>query len=346
MSGSYTILQYMMPGLGMIAGMLMCALLCGLMGIRLAKRYQRSWISVVPCVLLLFLFWITAPTFLSSMEPTDELYPNDGYEIRKTAGVLEKITPAYRNWVCRTDYWTIDGELYYVFADTPAQEEMYLLLEYATTEERVIFYWQESDPDTAAAVLQQQAEADLLPKPEPPGLPQWRVELSRWTTEIGFCGFLAMIGLMTAFRERITFWLSERDLRRTRGIVLDPVGVMITAVPMLFMMLIILGDLLSGQTSFGLMIPPFIVIAGAFALRSFPWGMAVDGQNITLHRWGRERCYTVKDITALRYRPVKGFAARTMEVVFCDGESWEFDVNSHLGVQNTFLYLQERRKDH
>lgn len=346
MSETYSVVQYMMPGIYLIIGMLMMALVVAILGVRLTKRYQRVWVGLIPVAMWLCVVLATGPVFVDSMEPTDDLYPNHGYEIRKTAGVLEQITPACRNWVCRTDYWIIDGQQFYVLSGSTAEEGMYVLVEYATVEDHVILGWQESDPDTAETVLQEQAKADLLPEPEPPGLPMWRTALGDILIKIGMLGALVSIVLMNLFREKITFWLSERDMTGQRGITRDPVGTLIMIGPMLFILLILVGDSVAGNSSFLFMLILFVGLAGFFTLRSFPWGMKVDGQHITVWRWCRERNYTIKDIAVLRYRPVKGFAGRTMEVVFCDGEVWEFDVDSHLGVQYTYLYLQERMKKH
>ena len=348
MSGSYSVLQYMMPGLILLGGMLVLFILYSTLGTRLAKRYERSWIIMAPGMLLLCGFLITMYGFRPSLEPTEDLFPKDGYEIRKNAGVLEKITPVQRNWLCKTDYWTINGEQYFILSGSPAEEGMYVLVEYAATEDRVIFHWQESDPDAAAMALKEQAQADLLAKPEPEQLPeaqpipQWRGTLGLWVSRFGSLITISAIIAFTGYRNKITLWLLKRDTQHEGGIVRDPVGILFNLLPFVCSFLILGGAVIAGGIDELVLLIIFTVMALFLWRKTWNSSLTIDGQNLIVCEGGKEQCYTVGSVLSVRWKTVKGFTGKALEVVFATGKTVSYDIDTFMGVQYTYTYLKQQ----
>lgn len=343
MSGSHSVWAYMLPFWMLVGAMALFALTVAPLSQWLRNRYDRMWVTLIPIELFVAMVWLAAPKVVSVMEPVGNLPNPAQYEIRKTAGVIESITPSRRHWDYQTDNWRIDGKQYYGFAEDEVSEGMTVLLEYAATGENVILSWREIEPESLAQVLTELENENTLPKPEEPTIPAWRIVLGDGLSRLGLTGALVFLVLMTIFRPKLDLWRRKRDLLEKKRICCDPAGLLLGFAPVMSMWIMLLGLALS-ENAAGVKFILVPVTGGALWVLwdKMSASLAVDGQALHICRRGRKKRYSVKQIVSLKYRYAKGITGKTMELTMCDGKTYWFDMDSCMGVQNTFVYLQNR----
>lgn len=387
MSASYGIANY----LGMFFAyfgfyLLICAIII-FVGYRWRKQGRSAkrrnalligivMLSVVFVVLLVKLF---APVF---NHVGDLLLPG-GYEVRKTAGTVEYVMSEdhaslyfYDGRFYGGASFYIDGQYYYGLSDGSLQKDMLIELEYAhSAHGDVVLRWQEVTLARAEQVLieQDQQEAERITeqikeRSEQPAKPAPIVisnELETaviWIQRICIAGFIGMVMLSSRLNQikRPEHWNVRRDGRIKYNWVIGLFKFVEFGFMHIVLLCAIIRGMKYGRLSGTVPIVALILAHLAVFLYDKTLHMEIDGQIVTISRFGRENQYRVSDILLLKWelaRKRPQFLSeyqfpfddweRLMDtqyslVVVCnDGKRYRFPVDTHLGVRSAYMQLKE-----
>lgn len=167
--------------------------------------------------------------------------------------------------------------------------------------------------------------------------------LGLWMTRIGMIGTVILAVLTGMMDGRLKCLLLARDAAVRGGIVPDRLALVFMLIPLGVICLVPMGTFISYGDGGALLI---LLMGGglmaAFLLKDQFTRLTIDGGTLTLRRFGKERRYPVSDICAIQWKSCRGITGRVLVIVFCDGKSFWFLLDSFRGVQNTYHELTGR----
>jgi hypothetical protein len=349
MSNSYTALQYLGPVLAVFLGGFAIALLFGILLIpKLTRKFRNPlWsfsLFLIPLCMLIVILRITLPTI---NRLGDLLIPGE-YEIKTTAGEIESVTKHqghlyhFRNGKLHSgEEISVDGVSYYVLSEGILEEGLTISVTYAQFESNVILSWQEVTSEEAAQIRAESAAAQSqkpTEKTEPTISPQQEM-LGVWLLRIGFVGMAAIVALEHLFYEKLVarrfrqISSLQGEIRINRAAVFERIA------PALCMSVLCVGFAVkSGQWFVTVLL---FVPMGMFALKvvDATTHLKLDGDKITIRRWGRERTYRLEDVQGVFWRGDRGLIGKTMVLVLHDGKSYWFSMDDFCGVEYAYNYI-------
>lgn len=301
----------------------------------LVRRTKNVGIAMLP-VLLILPMMAAAFTYLVPIgEQSGCLYPEENAYTHTTAGTITALRPADHIPLYHYDgefrggvYLTIEGTEYYSMAHPMLTVGTSLHFTYCPEDDLIVAF-SPIEPGEIAAL-----QAPFVmpePVPEEP-VPKLQGLIGAICTCAGFLGF----ALLVWQHDRLTLWATARLLakdREQRGAVI-PNPSATAAVALLPICLAILGGALSSNSRR----PLFILLLGAPMMLFYPRLTAchvrLEGRNIRIRRFGRERLVPLSSLQAVYWSEYKrSFSQRKLVLAF---DSWtlELEQDSHLGLSD------------
>lgn len=169
--------------------------------------------------------------------------------------------------------------------------------------------------------------------------------LGMWMSRIGLFGFLVFAVLMRLADRKLKTFLWSRDAAVCGRIVPDRLALIFTLLPLGLLSVVLLGTAIgSGNGSVLLILVMGGGMMAAHLAKDQFTRLTLDGNTLTLRRLGRERQYQISDICDIRFRAYRGITGTMLVIVFRDGKSFCFPMDSFRGVQNTHNELKKRLK--
>ena len=172
---------------------------------------------------------------------------------------------------------------------------------------------------------------------------QEQAALGMWMSRIGFISFLVFAVLMRLADGKLKTFLWMRDAAVCGGIVPDRLALVFTLLPLGLLSAVLIGTVIGSGSSGVLLI---LLLGGGmmavFLLKDQFTSLMLDGNTLTLRRFGRKRRYQISDICDIRFRSCRGITGTMLVMVFRDGKSFWFPMDSFRGVQNTHREITKR----
>ena len=346
MGASYAVMDYMGLFLAVTVGAVVVILaLTILLGVCLAKKFRKALLVYLPLLGMAAALFLLGQYILPILEQTGDLLIPDEYTTRITAGRVESIAPAEHapqhlvdGRLHGADHVWVNGTRFYVISDGKLQEGMLIELEYAHFENDVILRWQETTENRVQQILQNPEIPDDTPKEKPPKVDPEAVQnlgvVIRW---IGLLGFAGIFLFSHAFPVKIQAWFLTRDLTVKGKIIPSPANLAISLAPFVFLVLFITGICLaSGEYG------PLIVILCAclfvflLLLSEQFTRLEIDGQRITIRKFGKQKQYQISDIYDITWKYGRGLMNKQLRIIFSDSSCYWFAMERYLGVQNAY----------
>lgn len=167
--------------------------------------------------------------------------------------------------------------------------------------------------------------------------------LGAWMTRIGMIAFLVMLVITRLMDRKLKTLLLTRDAAHHGGIVPNRLMLLWTLLPLCAMCLIVMGVVVSsGDMGAALILLLGGGVMAGFLLKDQFTRLTLDGGTLTLRRFGREWQYQIADICDIRWRSCRGVTGTALVIIFSDGKSFWFPMDSFRGVQNTYNKLTKR----
>lgn len=301
----------------------------------LVKKTKNIGIAFLPLLLIVPLMGALFTYALPVGERTECLYPEERAYTHTTAGTITSVRDAghiplyfydgeFRGGVCVT----IDGTEYYSMAHPMLTEGTSLHFTYCPEKDLLMAF----SPIGAGAVAQLQTPfvmPEAVPK-EP--VPKAQVILGTICSCVGFL----WLGLLVWFQERLmlsyTISLMEQDLHQRGEVIPNPTATAIAAIGLLPVCLAALGGAIASN-AWGIL---FILIPGTLILlflhRFSASHVRLEGRNIRIRRFGRERTVPLSSLRAAYWSQHKrAFSNRQLVLVF-DGWVLHLGQDTHLGL--------------
>jgi hypothetical protein len=299
------------------------------------RKTQNTGLSFLPVLLILPLMWGLFTYVLPAGERTGCLYPEENSYTHTTAGTVTAVRPAghiplyyYEGQFRGGVYVTMDGVAYYSMAHPLLTEGTSLHFTYYPEDDLLMAF----SPIDEALVPGLQAPFVMpQPVPEQP-VPRFQLIIGTLCTLAGFLG----VALVVCSSDRLTLsWtidLMERDLHQRGEVIPNPAAPAIAAMGLLPVCLAALGGMLSSNDWGGL----FLLLLGAPMLLCFPRFSAcrirLEGRNIHIHRFFRERIYPLSSLRAVYWdKSRRTFSDRQLVLVF-DAQVLYLNQDLHLGL--------------
>lgn len=336
MTVSFSPLDYFGP---MLLWLLVPAGLCLCVAISLQRfllrRTKNVGFSLLPIFLIIPLMAAEFHYILPAGERTGCLYPAENAYTHTTAGTITVVRDAdhiplyyydgeFRGGV----FLTMAGVEYYSMAHPILAEGVSLHFTYCP-EDDLMMAFSPIEPEEVAAL--QTPFVMPEPVPEEP-VPKALVLLG---TLCAWAGFLWM-GLLVFFKERLmlsyTISLMERDLHQRGAVIPNPTATAVAAMGLLPVCLAVLGGAIASN-AWGML---FILLLGGpmalFFSRFCAAHVRLEGRNIRIRRFGRERMVPLSTLRAAYWSQHKrSFTNRQLVLVF-DGWSLYLGQDTHLGL--------------
>ena len=344
MGASYTAMEYVGPavavGLGGIVLILSLSfLIIRIFGPKFKNPFMVFSLLVFPLASLVLLINSILPTF----QHVGDLLISSEYVLCTTAGQIDSVRKAdvdlyhYRNGrFCAGEEIVVDGISYYVISEGVLSEGMCVELQYAKYANNAILSWQEVTSERAEQIRQESLLTDKetkVEKQEPEPSPEAR-RIGTWLYRIGLFGFLATVGLCTAFRQKLLTAVLRQDARFRKAALLQ------WLIPVLFLCMIVLG-LAVGNGEYDLLVILAIGVGGMAAIMGADaaTGLTLDGTAFTIRRLWRTNTYQLSDIRAVFWRDNRGTIGRTMVLSLNNGKMHWFSMDSFSGVEYVYAYM-------
>lgn len=334
---------------------LAAVVLCVFLGRKLAVRFQRFWLGYVPLVGFAFYLFFLGGYVLPILEQTGDLLITSEYDVKTTAGEIDSIIPVehaplyYINGEIRgADYIVIDEASYYVISDGLLAEGMLVELQYAQFENNVVLSWQEVSADRVAVVDKEQTDVNSIEKTEMPQeeVPQEIQRIARVLVQVGFFGFIALLAVTNLVHQRIVNYLFAKDAAVHGQIIPNRVAAVFTAIPLVFISMVIVGMSMENGEYHGLLI---LIMGGGlmigFMLMEQFTYLKIDGQYILINKLGKMKQHSMTDIRCVTWKSCRGIIGKQLVVIFNDGKSYWFNMDHYMGVQNVFNELKKHLDD-
>jgi len=350
MCASYTAMEYVGPavavGLGGIVLILSLSfLIIRIFGPKFKNPLMAFSLLVFPLASLVLLINSILPTF----QYVGDLLISSEYVLCTTAGQIDSVRKAdvdlyhYRNGrFCAGEEIVVDGISYYVISEGLLSKGMYVELQYAQYENNAILFWQEVAPERAEQIRQESLLTDkptAVEKQEPEPSPEAR-RIGTWLYRIGLFGFLATVGLCTAFRQKLLTAVLRQDACFKGEIRFRKAALLQWLIPVLFICMIVLG-LAVGNGGYDLLVILVIGVGGMAAIMGADaaTGLTLDGTAFTIRRLWRTNTYQLSDIRAVFWRDNRGMIGRTMVLSLNNGKMYWFSMDSFSGVEYVYAYM-------
>ena len=303
----------------------------------LLRKTKNAGFALLPVLLVIPLMAALFHFVLPAGDRTDCLFPRENAYTHTTAGTITDIRPADHIFLYFYDsqlhggvYVTMDGVEYYSMAHPMLAVGTSLHFTYCPEDDLIMAFSPIGEDQVAglqAPFLQPE------PVPEEP-VPQIQLVIGSVCTWGSFLWF----GFLALFRERFilshTISLTEQDLQQRGEVVPNPKTTAASAIILLPFILFILGGALSSN-DWGLLV---LLVPGASFLLFFPRVFAchirLEGRNIRIRRFFRERVVPLSSLRAVYWsQNRKSFTSRQLVLVF---DSWVLYLNqdSHLGLND------------
>ena len=334
--------DYFGPMLLFIVAPLVLFLLITIPLMRFLQRRTKSMvISFLPLFLIIPLAMAQFRCILPAGERTGCLYPKENAYTHTTAGTITAVRPAdhiplyfYEGQFRGGVYVTMDGVEYYSMAHPLLTEGISLHFTYCPKDDLIMAF----SPIEAGEVAALQ-KPFIMPEPVPEEpVPELQVRIG---TILTYAGFGAM-ALLICFWERLslayTAYLLERDLHQRGEVIPNPTAA-VTTLSVLPVCIAALGGAIAGN-SWGLLFPLVIALPLMLLLpRFFSCHVRLEGRNIRIRRFGRERTVPISSLRSVYWHQLKwdqsrrSFSQRELVLVF-DGWTLELNQDTHLGLHD------------
>ena len=301
----------------------------------LFRKTKNTGISLLPMLLIFPLMMVLFRYVLPAGERTGCLYPKENAYTHTTAGTITEVRPAdhiplyYHDGEFRGGvYVTMDGIEYYSMAHPMLTEGSALHFTYCPKDDLIMAF----SPIVAGEVNSLQ-KPFVMPEsqPEEP-VPKLQLIIGSICFWSGFLAFALLIKAKDWITPRLAVYLLSHDRNQLGAVVPNPAAAVASAARVLPISLIILGNVLS-RNAWSLL---FVLVLGAPMMLLFPRLCAahvrLEGRNIRIRRFGRERTVPISTLRAVYWSQHKQhFTNRRLVLVF-DGWTLELDQLSHLGL--------------
>lgn len=301
----------------------------------LAKKTKRVVVSLLPLVLLIPLGWAMFTYVVPAGVRTECLYPRERAYTHTTAGTITAVRPAdhiplyYYDGEFRGGVLvTMDGVEYYSMAHPLLTVGTSLHFTCCPEEDLIIAF---SPIEAGEVTALQKPFVMPAPVPEEP-VPELQVIIGTVLVWIGLGG----LALAVFFSERLTLSytisLMERDLHQRGEVIPNPSAAAVNAVGLVPVCFAALGGAIASN-AWGIL---FILLLGTpmglFYSRFAAAHVQLEGRNIRIRRFGRERTVPISTLRAAYWsQHKKSFTNRKLVLVF-DGWTLDLDQDSHLGL--------------
>ena len=301
----------------------------------LVRQTKSIGISLLPLLLIVPLLAAGFRYLVPAGERTECLYPRENAYTHTTAGTITAVRPAdhiplyYYDGEFRGGVLvTMDGVEYYSMAHPLLTVGTSLHFTYCPEEDLIMAFSPIAAEDVSA--LQ---KPFVMPAPVPEGpVPELQVIIGTVLVWIGLGG----LALAVFFSERLTLSytisLMERDLHQRGEVIPNPSAAAVNAVGLVPVCFAALGGAIASN-AWGIL---FILLLGTpmglFYSRFSAAHVRLEGRNIRIRRFGRERTVPISTLRAAYWsQHKKSFTNRKLVLVF-DGWTLDLDQDSHLGL--------------
>ena len=384
MSATYGILNYF--GLFLAFGICWLLVAAGfiVVGFRWRKQgrsqSQKNRLILVHFAVevgFLLLFFII---FIPAVDATGDLLFSGMYDVRKSSGTVENITPVDQPSVFYAQSglhggaeFDIDGYTYFGIHDSSLQKGMTVELDYAHGDhENVILAWHEVTPEQAAQTLSEakQYEVTVEPSRQEKPLRMAPIAISKeleavliWLQYICTAGFIGMVMLQQWFSrvKRPRHWNHRQDHRITFNWAVGGFRFVQFGCIHICLLCACIRGLKYGFDGFSILIIGLILFHFSFFLYDLSRRMEIDGELVTVSRFGMRRQYTASEIRGVKWQmshkgrklfPGDSFPFEDWErvidtyyalvVIMDDGKQYRFPVDTHLGVRSAYEELSDQ----
>lgn len=301
----------------------------------LVRQTKSIGISLLPLLLIVPLLAAGFRYLVPAGERTECLYPRENAYTHTTAGTITAVRPAdhiplyYYDGEFRGGVLvTMDGVEYYSMAHPLLTVGTSLHFTYCPEEDLIMAFSPIAAEDVSAL---QKPFVMPAPVPEEP-VPELQVIIGTVLVWIGLGG----LALAVFFSERLTLSytisLMERDLHQRGEVIPNPSAAAVNAVGLVPVCFAALGGAIA-RNAWGIL---FILLLGTpmglFYSRFAAAHVRLEGRNIRIRRFGRERTVPVSTLRAAYWsQHKKSFTNRKLVLVF-DGWTLDLDQDSHLGL--------------
>jgi len=384
MSASYGLLNYF--GLFLAFGICWLLVAAGfiVVGFRWRKQgrsqSQRNRLVLVHFAVevgFLLLFFIF---FIPAVDATGDLLFSGMYDVRKSAGTVENITPVDQPSVFYAQSglhggaeFDIDGYTYFGIHDGSLQKGMTVELDYAHGDhENVILAWHEVTTEQAAQTaaqaqrditIEQPSQQESPPTAVPIAVSREVERVATWIQYICIAVFLVTVLLQRRFSimKRPYEWNHRQDHRITFNWVVGGFRFLQFGCIHVWLLCAIIRGMKYGRMQGAIMIVAMILIQLSYFLYDLTRRMEIDGELVTVSYLWVQRQYTASEIREVKWvitrkwqhgfpgdavpfddweRVMDPFYALT--VTFTDGKRYRFPVDTHLGVRSAYEELSGR----
>ena len=301
----------------------------------LVRQTKSIGISLLPLLLIVPLLAAGFRYLVPAGERTECLYPRENAYTHTTAGTITAVRPAdhiplyYYDGEFRGGVLvTMDGVEYYSMAHPLLTVGTSLHFTYCPEEDLIMAF----SPIAAEEVSALQKPFVMpAPVPEEP-VPELQVIIGTVLVWIGLGG----LALAVFFSERLTLSytisLMERDLHQRGEVIPNPSAAAVNAVGLVPVCFAALGEAIASN-AWGIL---FILLLGTpmglFYSRFAAAHVRLEGRNIRIRRFGRERTVPISTLRAAYWsQHKKSFTNRKLVLAF-DGWTLDLDQDSHLGL--------------
>ena len=300
----------------------------------LVRKTKSVGISLLPMLLIIPLLAAGFRYLVPAGERTECLYPRENAYTHTTAGTITAVRPAdhiplyYYDGEFRGGVLvTMDGVEYYSMAHPLLTQGTSLHFTYCPEEDLIMAF---SPIEAEEVPALQKPFVMPAPLPEEP-VPELQGIIGTVLAWIGIGGF----ALLVFFSERLTLSytisLMERDLHQ-RGEVIPNPSAAVNAVGLVPVCLVALGGAIASNAWGILFILLFGMPMGLFYPRFAAARVRLEGRNIRICRFGRERTVPISTLCAAYWSQHKrSFTNRKLVLVF-DGWTLDLDQDTHLGL--------------
>ena len=309
----------------------------------LSRKTKNPAIRLLPMAVLMALFAFLTSRIIPVGERTECLYPREKAYTHTTAGTITAVRPAdhiplyYYDGEFRGGVLvTMDGVEYYSMAHPLLTAGTSLHFTYCPEEDLIMAF----SPIAAEEVpaLQKPFVAPA-PIPEEP-VPALQGTIGTVLAWIGIGGFALLIFFSERLTLSYTVSMMERDLHQRGEVIPNPSSTAVNAVGLVPVGLAALGGAISSNAR-GIL---FILLLGMpmalFYSRFAAAHVRLEGRNIRIRRFGRERAVPISTLRAVYWsQHERSFTKRKLVLVF-DSWSLYLDQDSHLGLADLHRRLR------
>ena len=345
MGASYTAWDYLgVPVAILLCGLILFPTLTVLLSLRLARKNNSIGLGFLPVAAMMPLMILLVLWGGPVLTQVGDLMLPQEFVIQTTAGKIEALEPGAKgSWhyvnrkLVKGQMMSLEGQRYYDIGEEMLEPGMVIAITYAHSGNgNVILSWQETSPEEAERIrLEGEASNPELPVRESKEISPEQNELGTWLMRIGLGSFLLSVGLTTFFREKIIFSLLAWDAQ-VRGEIRISLGKLLLMLGPMGCMVVLLAGICLTSVEDHVWFMVIFALCGVcfFAAAESTTYLRLDGQTLTVRRYGKEKQYSLSEVRRVFWRKTRGFVGQSLVLVMEDGTSYWFNPDIFVGVQD------------